>query len=172
VGCVGNAPTWSRRDCCSTDSTRSLRGYQPEERGGPSARAPRRQGPSANTAARRLTTSCQPLDSPGAFALWCEGSLPSTELVAPENRGRCGSVWETIPERVAGAGVEPAHGRLMRTLPCRLAPPHLQKWRGVSVLPRTRRVLEAPLRCWRPPRMKKSSQDESAPNCTDSDSCP
>ena len=47
---------------------------------------------------------------------------------------------------VAGAGVEPAHKRLMRPLPSHLAPPRLEKWHGVSVLPRARGVLETLLR--------------------------
>ena len=47
---------------------------------------------------------------------------------------------------VAGAGIEPAHKRLMRPLPSHLAPPRLQKWHSVSVLPRARGVLETLLR--------------------------
>ena len=47
---------------------------------------------------------------------------------------------------VAGAGIEPAHWRLMRPLPSHLAPPRFEKWHGVPVLPRARPVLEAELR--------------------------
>ena len=47
---------------------------------------------------------------------------------------------------VAGAGVEPAHRRLMRPLPSHLAPPRFEKWHGASVLPRARGVLETLLR--------------------------
>ena len=47
---------------------------------------------------------------------------------------------------VAGAGIEPAHWRLMRPLPSHLAPPRLEKWHSVSVLPRARGVLETLLR--------------------------
>ena len=48
---------------------------------------------------------------------------------------------------VAGAGFEPAHRRLMRPLPCLLATPQfVEKWHGVSVLPRARLVLETELR--------------------------
>ena len=43
---------------------------------------------------------------------------------------------------VAGAGIEPAHWRLMRPLPSHLAPPRFEKWHSVSVLPRARGVLE------------------------------
>ncbi len=34
----------------------------------------------------------------------------------------------------------------MRPLPSRLAPPQLEKWHGVPVLPRARKVLETKLR--------------------------
>ena len=47
---------------------------------------------------------------------------------------------------VAGAGLEPAHRRLMRPLPYLLATPQFDKWHGVSVLPRTSEVLETKLR--------------------------
>ena len=46
---------------------------------------------------------------------------------------------------VAGAGLEPAHWRLMRPLPYLLATPHFEKWHGVSVLPRAGEVLETKL---------------------------
>ena len=47
---------------------------------------------------------------------------------------------------VAGAGIEPAYWRLMRPLPYLLATPQFEKWHGVSVLPRARKVLETKLR--------------------------
>lgn len=52
---------------------------------------------------------------------------------------------------IAEAGIEPARCRLMRPAPSHLAPPQwrcssITRWHGVPVLPRSRRVLETPLR--------------------------
>lgn len=47
---------------------------------------------------------------------------------------------------VAGAGIEPAHWRLMKPPPFHLATPQLRMWHGAPVLPRARGVLETLLR--------------------------
>ena len=43
----------------------------------------------------------------------------------------------------------------MRPLPSHLAPPAIEKWHGVSVLPRARKVLETELRKLAPAVLKK-----------------
>jgi hypothetical protein len=78
--------------------------------------------------------------------------------------GKCG--WEASAEKmVAGAGVEPAHGRFMRPLPYHLATPQFERWHGVSVLPRGRSVLEAKLRTLAP-AVNKMVKKDAAHRCS------
>lgn len=69
---------------------------------------------------------------------------------------------------VAEAGIEPTRWRLMRPAPSHLATPQfveLEKWHGVPVLPRSRKVLEALLRMLAPAASKSENGADSR-TCT------
>ena len=54
----------------------------------------------------------------------------------------------------------------MRPLPSHLAPPRFEKWHGVSVLPRARKVLETKLRKLAPAVLWVFENGAVSRNCT------